>query len=63
MTHAPCTTQANFREEAKIALLRRRMSISDLAAKIGRPRSSVSRAINGEVYPRLREAIRKALKL
>lgn len=52
-----------FQEKAKIALLRQEKTIKALAQKLGRPRPSVSRAINHGIFPELRNQIAKALKI
>lgn len=64
MTHNRESAQAKvFQEKAKLALLRQRRTIKSLALKLGRPRPSVSRAINHGIFPDLREQIAKALKI
>jgi hypothetical protein len=46
----------------KVRLLQRRMTVSDLARRVRRHRTTVSTAIhNGDRFPAAREAIRKAL--
>ncbi len=62
--HQLQTKQAErFRQTAKLALIRRRKSIRALAAELGRPRESVSRAINRGEFPRLRQKIAEALAI
>lgn len=76
MTHARRTAQQKkehglnlrllpFRVGVKTALLRHPhiRTVSALSEKIGRPRSSVSRAINNGVFPELRKQIMEALGL
>lgn len=55
--------QADFRVEVKTELLKREMSISQLAASLGRPRSTVSQAINRQRFPRVRREITNRLQL
>jgi predicted transcriptional regulator len=51
------------RESSLLKLLqRRRLSVSALARKIRRPRTSVSRAIHQGIFPELQKEIREALK-
>jgi hypothetical protein len=52
-----------FSQAAKISLVRRRLSVTRLAAQIERPRQTVSAIINGSTrYPLLRAEIAKLLK-
>jgi len=55
--------QSRFAIRVRIALVRRGITVSDLARRIGRPRSSVSMAIHTPRFPRIRRAIRQALRL
>lgn len=52
-----------FRMAAKTALLRREMTVTDLADRLRIQRSSVSRAINNGVYPRIRARVAEELNL
>jgi IS30 family transposase len=62
----PRTTKAQtkrFRRNALVALLDRGLSVTALAARIRRPRSTVSRAIHGGRFPAVRDEIARALSL
>ena len=48
-------------EDIKIQLLRSKHSVAWLARRIGRPRSSVSRAIHQGCFPRIRQQIEEVL--
>lgn len=52
-----------FRQSARIALVRRDLTIGTLAELIGFPRSSVSKAINQGVFPKIRARIAEELGL
>lgn len=58
--------QKTFRARVRAAFNGRRAeirSISALARKLGRPRTSVSRAVNQGIFPVLRKQIEKTLKI
>ena len=55
--------QDNFQIKVKLALLRRGMSVKELAEKLDRPRSSVSQAINQERFFLLKKLITQELSL
>jgi|GEM_PF-2962628 len=55
--------KSSFCQRAKIALIQRGLSVTELSAQIGRPRSSVSKAINQNRFPLIREQIEGALHL
>lgn len=49
--------------DLKVALLRRGLSITNLASQLGRSRQAVSLTINGsERFPRVRDQILEAVK-
>ena len=52
-----------FRQAAKIALIQRDLSIHALAARIGRSREAVSKAINRDRFPRIQDQIAAHLGL
>ena len=52
-----------FAKEAKHRLLDLNLTVCALARQIGRPRSTVSTAINGPRFPRVREAVAKKLNI
>lgn len=59
----PARTDNSFSRSAKIALIKRDLSVTELAAKLDRPRPTVSAVINGSRrYPKLRECVAKFLK-
>jgi len=45
----------------KLWLLKRNLTVTDLAVSIGRRRDTVSRAINQGRFPRVRRAIQEAI--
>lgn len=53
--------QDNFRMNAKTALLAKRITITALAAAIGKSRPATSRAINHNEFPSVRRAIANRL--
>ena len=53
----------NFSKAVRRDLVDRNMSVKQLAAKIDRPRETVSRAIRGKCFPIVRQQIAKALNL
>jgi plasmid maintenance system antidote protein VapI len=53
----------NFARAAKHRLLDLNLSVNALARELGRPRSTVSTAINGRRFPRVRAAVAKKLNL
>lgn len=55
--------QEDFRLAAKTELLRREMSVTGLAKKIGISRNVTSVAINHGMYPTVRKKIARALRL
>ena len=59
------TTNNKFRIRAKTALLKRGETIVQLAARIGHPRSVVSKAINspGNPFPNVRRKVARELKI
>ena len=58
------TKQAeSFRIAAHTAIKARRITITMLAARIGKTREAASRAINRNEFPNVRAAIRKELDL
>jgi hypothetical protein len=62
VSNRPTPTQ-DFPLWVKTLLLHRRITVSQLAKKLGRNRSTVSTAIhNADRFPRTREAIRNYLR-
>lgn len=57
----PSTPQDKFRLRVKTTLLLRRMSVTQLAKRIGVRRTTVSVAINQDRFPRVREKIKKEI--
>jgi len=55
--------QDDFRRKVKIALLDKNMSVASLARSIGRPRPTVSIAINHSRFAGVRELITQELGL
>lgn len=53
----------NFSRDVRRELVDRNMSVKKLAAKIDRPRETVSRAIHNEKFPHVRKKIATFLKL
>ncbi len=54
-------TQELFRRRVKTLLVLRRMTVGQLAKKIGRHRCNVSTAINSGKHPRVRALIEKEI--
>jgi ribosome-binding protein aMBF1 (putative translation factor) len=52
-----------FSKAVRKDLVDRSMSVNELASKIKRPRETVSRAIHGKKFPRVREQIASFLEL
>jgi hypothetical protein len=50
-----------FARRVFVRLLDLNMSVSQLAEKIGRPRQTVSTAIHGQSFPRVRKAVAETL--
>jgi predicted transcriptional regulator len=57
------TQDKKFSVTAKTELLRREMTVSELADKIGRIRSTVSGAIHSKRFPLVRKQVAKALRI
>ncbi len=53
----------NFAKAAKHRLLDLNLSVNALARLLGRPRSTVSTAINSRRFPRVREAVAQKLNI
>lgn len=51
----------NFAIEAQYRLVDLDMSVAELARQIGRPRSTVSRAIHTNKFPKVRRAVARRL--
>jgi hypothetical protein len=54
---AQMAQEETFDQKVKIALIRRRKTVDWLAARVNRPRTSVSAAIHSDVFPNLRREI------
>lgn len=55
---------SSFRVRTKTRLLERGLTVTDLAASLGRSRNAVSIAINHEtMFPSIKKLIQEALKL
>lgn len=57
------TDNTNFSASARKALIDKKWSVKDLADRIKRPASTVSRALHTEAFPLVRKQITKALNL
>jgi hypothetical protein len=55
--------QTEFWLRVKMELLRRDLSVAQLARRLRRPRPTVSSAIHGASFPKVRELVRKELSL
>jgi transcriptional regulator with XRE-family HTH domain len=59
----PRENQDSFPTAVKIALVRKGMTVTDLAERLGKSRENVSRAIHNGQFPSINKRIRKALAL
>jgi plasmid maintenance system antidote protein VapI len=56
-------TKNPFKARARHALVNADLTVTTLAERLGRPRETVSRAIHGAAFPRVRREIAQALQI
>ena len=56
-------SQTDFHIAAKVALIRRGLTITELAYRIGYPRNTVSMAIHRPGFPKVKAKIKRSLGL
>lgn len=61
--HTKKQAQSDFRRRVRVALAAQDISINKLARAINRPRTSVSKAINQDRFPRIQTQIARKLGL
>ena len=62
----PADNKNNFTTAARVALVQRGWTVTELARRINRPRATVSRVIHSDdanKFPKVRRAIARKLKL
>jgi len=59
----PPETDNKFSKAAKISLIKRGLTVTELATELERPRQTVSAVVNGSLrFPRLRRRVAQFLK-